>query len=102
MKTAIESGTEEYRTFLQQFINKITVFPYELEIELNVGLRITDDLKETITIRRGELYGMFESRVSEKESLREVKADTLQEGLMQKFRLIFRFSCGRLWIICLN
>ena len=62
----LESGTEEYRTFLQQFINKITVFPYELEIELNTGLGVTNELKETITIRRGELYGMFESRVTEK------------------------------------
>lgn len=64
----LESGTEEYRTFLQQFINKITVFPYELEIELNTGLSIANDLKEIVTIRRGELYGMFESRVTEKKN----------------------------------
>ncbi|MGN0677092.1 MAG: hypothetical protein ACI4K5_05045, partial [Ruminococcus sp.] len=68
----IESGTEEYRTFLQQFVNKITVHPYELKIELNMGLGITDDITEIITIRRGELYGMFESRVNEKENLRYV------------------------------
>ena len=69
---SIESGTEEYRTFLQQFINKITVFPYEIKTELNMGLGITDDLTEIITIRRGELYGMFESKVNEKENLRYV------------------------------
>ncbi|MGN0676686.1 MAG: recombinase family protein, partial [Ruminococcus sp.] len=68
----LEAGTEEYRTFLQQFVNKIMVYPYELKIELNMGLGITDDLTEIITIRRGELYGMFESKVNEKENLRYV------------------------------
>ena len=68
----LESGTEEYRTFLQQFINKIIVYPYELEIELNTGLSIANDLKEIVTIRRGELYGMFESRVTEKKNLRYI------------------------------
>lgn len=62
----LELKTEEYRTFLQQFINRITVYPYELEIELNTGLGITNDLTETLKIRRGELYGMFQSRVNEK------------------------------------
>ena len=37
-----------------------------------MGLGITDDLTEIITIRRGELYGMFESKVNEKENLRYV------------------------------
>lgn len=68
----LESGTEEYRTFLQQFINKIIVYPYELEIELNTGLSIANDLKEIVTIRRGELYGMFESRVTEKKNSRYI------------------------------
>ena len=36
-----------------------------LEITLDVGFGVTDELKETITIRRGDLYALFESRVKE-------------------------------------
>jgi len=61
----ITRGTEAFRTFIQNYINKVTVYPYHLEIELNTGLGIADELNETVTIRRGELYAMFESRVRE-------------------------------------
>ena len=57
--------TEEYRSFIQQYINKITVFPYHLEIQINTGLGVVDNLFQIVTIRRGELYEMFESRIKE-------------------------------------
>lgn len=58
-------NTEAFRTFVQHYIDRVTVYPYHLEIVLNTGLGIADELNETITIRRGELYAMFESRVKE-------------------------------------
>ncbi len=61
----LKRNTEEFRTFVQKYVNKITVFPYHLEIELNTGLGMADELNTTVTIRRGELYGLFESRVKE-------------------------------------
>ena len=36
-----------------------------LEITLDVGFGVTDELKETITIRRGDLYALFESRTED-------------------------------------
>ena len=32
---------------------------------LDVGFGVTDELKETITIRRGDLYALFESRTED-------------------------------------
>lgn len=61
----LERGTESFRTFIQHYTDKVTVYPYHLEIVLNTGLGIADKLNETVTIRRGELYAMFESRVKE-------------------------------------
>ncbi len=61
----LKRNTEEFRTFVQRYVNRITVFPYHLEIELNTGLGMADELNTTVTIRRGELYGLFESRVKE-------------------------------------
>lgn len=61
----LKGNTEEFRTFVQRYVNRITVFPYHLEIELNTGLGMADELNTTVTIRRGELYGLFESRVRE-------------------------------------
>lgn len=61
----LKRNTESFRTFIQQYVNKITVYPYHLEIELNTGLGMVDKLNEIITIRRGELYALFESRVRE-------------------------------------
>lgn len=61
----LERGTESFRTFIQHYVNKVTVYPYHLEIELNTGLGMADELNEVITIRRGELYELFESRVRE-------------------------------------
>ena len=58
----MQRGTEEFRTFVQSYIDKIVTFPYHIEIYLNVGFGVTNELKETITIRRGELYALFESK----------------------------------------
>ncbi len=61
----LERNTEEFRTFIQNYVKKVTVFPYHLEIELNTGLDISDKINEIVTIRRGEIYELFESRVRE-------------------------------------
>lgn len=61
----LERNTEEFRGFVQTYIRKVTVFPFHLEIELNTGLGISTELNQIVTIRRGELYEMFESRVKE-------------------------------------
>ena len=61
----LERGTESFRTFIQHYVNKVTVYPYHLEIKLNTGLGMADKLNEVVTIRRGELYQLFESRVRE-------------------------------------
>lgn len=61
----LKRNTETFRTFIQQYVNKVTVYPYYLEIELNTGLGMADELNEIITIRRGELYALFESRTRE-------------------------------------
>lgn len=61
----LEQGTEAFRSFIQHYVNKIVVHPYVLEIELNTGLGFSDELNQVVSIRRGELYGKFESRVRE-------------------------------------
>lgn len=61
----LERNTEKFRTFIQNYVKKITVFPYHLEIEINTGIDIADKINEIVTIRRGELYELFESRVRE-------------------------------------
>lgn len=61
----IPRNTAEFRTFVQTYIDKILTYPYHIEITLDVGFGITEELKETIMIRRGELYAMFESHVKE-------------------------------------
>lgn len=61
----LKRSTEEFRTFVQRYVNRITAFPYHLEIELNTGLGMAEELNDVVTIRRGELYEMFESRVKE-------------------------------------
>lgn len=58
-------NSEAFRQFVQQFLDSIVTYPYHLEITLNVGFGVTDELKETITIRRGELYALFESKTME-------------------------------------
>lgn len=65
----LNRGTEEFRNFIQHYISKITVFPYHLEIELNTGLGIADELNEIVKIRRGELYALFESKVKEQKNV---------------------------------
>ena len=58
-------NTAEFRTFVQTYIDKVVTYPYHIEIVLDVGFGITDELKETITIRRGDLYALFESRTED-------------------------------------
>ncbi|MDD7295606.1 MAG: recombinase family protein [Oscillospiraceae bacterium] len=61
----IKRNTEEFRTFIQQFVKEIRVRPYDFDVVLDIGLGVTTELTETIRMRRGELYEMFESRVRE-------------------------------------
>lgn len=58
----MKRNTAEFRTFVQTYIDRIVTYPYHIEIVLDVGFGVTDELKETITIRRGDLYALFESR----------------------------------------
>lgn len=61
----LKRNTEEYRTFIQQFVKEIRVRPYDFDIVLDVGLGVTTELTEKITMRRGELYALFDSHVHE-------------------------------------
>jgi hypothetical protein len=51
----------EFREFVQTYIRKITVYPYRTEIVLNTGFDVAD-LTETVEIRRGDLYALFERK----------------------------------------
>ena len=59
----MKRNTAEFRTFVQTYIDRVVT--YHIEIVLDVGFGITDELKETITIRRGDLYALFESRTED-------------------------------------
>lgn len=61
----IPRNTAEFRTFVQSYIDKVVTYPYHIEITFDVGFGVTDELKETIKIRRGDLYAIFESHVKE-------------------------------------
>lgn len=61
----MKHNTEEFRNFIQQFIKEIRIYPYHFEIVLDIGLGMIEDLTETISMRRGELYELFESKVKE-------------------------------------
>lgn len=61
----LKHNTEEYRTFIQQFVKEIRVRPYDFDIVLDVGFGTTTELTEKITMRRGELYALFDSHVKE-------------------------------------
>ena len=72
----MKRNTEEFRTFIQQFVKAIFVRPYDFDIVLDVGFGVVE-LTETITMRRGELYEMFDSKVKEQRMcLKNQKADT--------------------------
>ena len=60
----LKRNTEEFRTFIQQFVKAIYVRPYDFDIVLDVGFGVVE-LTETITMRRGELYEIFDSKVKE-------------------------------------
>ena len=61
----LNRNTPEFRSFVQAYVDKVVTYPYYIEIILDVRFGVTDELKETIKIRRGDLYAMFESRVKE-------------------------------------
>lgn len=61
----LQRSTAEFRTFVQTYVDKVVTYPYHIDVVLNVGFGITDELKETITIRRGDLYALFESRTED-------------------------------------
>ena len=72
----LKRNTEEFRTFIQQFVKAIHVRPYDFDIVLDMGFGVVE-LTETIPMRRGELYEMFDSKVKEqKRCLKNQKADT--------------------------
>lgn len=72
----LKRNTKEFRTFIQQFVKAIHVRPYDFDIVLDVGFGVVE-LTETIPMRRGELYEMFDSKVKEqKRCLKNQKADT--------------------------
>lgn len=62
---SLQHNTAEFRSFVQQFIHEIKVYPYHFEIVLDIGLGLVTDLMQTVSMRRGELYELFESRVYE-------------------------------------
>lgn len=66
---SLPRNTAEFRTFVQTYVDKIVTYPYHIEITLDVGFGVTDELKETVTIRRGELYELFESKVKENKNV---------------------------------
>lgn len=61
----LKRNTPEFRAFVQTYIDKVITYPYHIEVVLDVGFGVTDELKETITIRREELYALFESRTED-------------------------------------
>ena len=63
----LKRNTEEFRTFLQQFVKEIKVFPYHFEVVLDISLGFIPELTEMISMRRGELYELFESKVKEEQ-----------------------------------
>ena len=72
----LKRNTEEFRTFIQQFVKAIHVRPYDFDIVLDMGFGVVE-LTEPIPMRRGELYEMFDSKVKEqKRCLKNQKADT--------------------------
>ena len=52
---------------MQQFVKEIRVFPYHFEVVLDISLGFVHELTEMISMRRGELYELFESKVKEKQ-----------------------------------
>ena len=72
----LKRNTEEFRTFIQQFVKAIHVRPYYFDIVLDMGFGVVE-LRETISMRRGELYEMFDSKAKEQRiCLKNQKADT--------------------------
>ena len=72
----LKRNAEEFRTFIQQFVKAIHVRPYDFDIVLDMGFGVVE-LTETIPMRRGELYEMFDSKVKEQRiCLKNQKADT--------------------------
>lgn len=61
----LKRNTPEFRTFVQTYVDMVVTYPYHIEVVLDVGFGVTDELKETITIRRGDLYALFESKTEE-------------------------------------
>ncbi|MBQ5989207.1 MAG: recombinase family protein [Oscillospiraceae bacterium] len=61
----MERNTVLFRTFVQTYVDKIVAYPYTIEITLDVGFGVTGEMKETISIRRGDLYELFDSRTKE-------------------------------------
>ena len=59
----LKRSTEEFRTFVQRYVIKITAFSEHLEIELNTGLGMAEEINEVVSISRENLYEMYGSRV---------------------------------------
>lgn len=49
-------ASKEYRDFLQEFVGKITVGRYAVEVQLRTGLSIAPMLDKTVSVRRQQIY----------------------------------------------
>lgn len=52
--------SRDFKELVQRNVYKIVTYPYYMEVTLDLGFGVTDKLTDTITIRRGDLYAMFE------------------------------------------
>lgn len=53
----------EFKTFIQQFIEEIIVYPYKLKIILKTGLGIADELDIAVEIKKETIYEKYSSSV---------------------------------------
>ena len=72
----LKRNTEEFRTFIQQFVKAIHVRPYDFDIVLDMGFGVSG-VDGDHSHAASELYEMFDSKVKEQRiCLRNQKADT--------------------------
>ena len=63
---SLPHDSREFKELVQIGIDKIVTYPYHLEVTLDTGFGIDSTAKETITIRRGDLYALFQTNRKEK------------------------------------
>lgn len=55
----LPKDSEQFKAFVQNHIECITVYPYRMEVVLKTGFDVTDELTVTVGIRRGDLYAKY-------------------------------------------